>query len=543
MHKLWNKLKREPLTLWFLSTLWCYFAIVFFNLIVQDSAGNIYIQQNNTWADWAIHFSQGSALAERSLWLRTSPILLGAPFTYPYLVNWFSAVLTKFGVPFFAAFTVPSYLIVSAGITGLFFLYRVWLKQQLLAIAATVLFLCNGGWGIVTVLKDGLLSGEATHHAEQGIHWISIINSMFIPQRTFGLGFLVGICVLLLLYYLWEKQKLSAPIVVIFAVLLGSLPIIHMHTFAALGIYLSAVLIGLLLLRGNTAWSVNKLWFALGGGTLFVAMLVMHLFYPELQTGNRLRWLPGWLATEENSNWLLFWWRNWGFVPLLGIGGVVVSFQRHRQLFPWLIASVVLFGVGNLFTFQMYTWDNTKLFAWASVGITALAIIFLNALWQSHRWGRLVAAVLFAVSIAAGLHDAIYTLKFSSHSYLMYSQEELALSEWAKHTTAPNTVWLTSDKHNHWLYNLTGRQPVMGYQGWLWSHGYDYEHIAADVKNMYAAPDEYLALFSEHGISYVVVGPTERKQFNANSAAFENTFIKIKETTTHTIFAVEPQPE
>ena len=148
MHNWLSKLKTQQLSLWFLGVIWFYFALVFFQLVTQDTAGNLFLQQNNAWADWALHFTQGSALAERSLLLESSPILLGAPFTYPFTVNLISALLVRAGVPFFAAFTVPSFLIVSTGITLLFVLYRHWLDTPKQAMAATVLFLCNGGVGI-----------------------------------------------------------------------------------------------------------------------------------------------------------------------------------------------------------------------------------------------------------------------------------------------------------------------------------------------------------------------------------------------------------
>lgn len=549
MHNWLSKLKTQQLSLWFLGVIWFYFALVFFQLVTQDTAGNLFLQQNNAWADWALHFTQGSALAERSLLLESSPILLGAPFTYPFTVNLISALLVRAGVPFFAAFTVPSFLIVSTGITLLFVLYRHWLDTPKQAMAATVLFLCNGGVGILSALQSGLFSVEATHLPSVGIEWISVINSMFIPQRTFGLGFLVGVGALLLLYRQWQNsESLTVRTALGIGILLGLLPLIHMHTFVALALYLASVAVGMIVLQyrsGSVAKKRQVLgsWGILATTAAVVALTLMYWAYPELESTGRISWKLGWLASTHTLNWFTFWWRNWGVVPLLAVAGAGVVSQQKKSLLPWLLGGFTIFVVANLITFQAYAWDNTKLFAWSSVAFSPLAVIWLSNLWQKKSWGKWLTITLFSFSVAAGLYDALYTLRFSQHSFLMYSSEELQLSNWVQEHTEPNSVWLTSDKHNHWLYNLTGRQPVMGYQGWLWSHGYEYADIAQDVLDMFKNPTHNRTTFQKYGIEYVVVGPTERDQFQANVPALKNEFVVTHETDNYLIFAVEPQTE
>lgn len=83
----------------------------------------------------------------------------------------------------------------------------------------------------------------------------------------------------------------------------------------------------------------------------------------------------------------------------------------------------------------------------------------------------------------------------------------------------------------------------MGYQGWLWSHGYEYADIAQDVLDMFKNPTHNRTTFQKYGIEYVVVGPTERDQFQANVPALKNEFVVTHETDNYLIFAVEPQTE
>lgn len=489
-------------------------------------------------------------MAYRSLFLASSPILIGAPFTYPFFTNLLTAIFIRAGVPFFAAFTIPSWIIVSTGISLLFLFYKLILKSEKMAVLATLLFLLNGGTGIFWVLRNPAKWTESTHISELGIEWISVINSTFIPQRAFGLGFLVGILALLLIFYSWSKSKsgrIPLKIILISGVLLGSLPLLHMHSFATLAIYFAGLVASILFIYKNE--SFKKLlqqdlrpWLGIGSVAALIAILILVLAYPELSGDQHLWFKPGWMATENHINWFLFWWRNWGLVPLLAVIGFWLTIKSQRKLTPWFTGFFVIFGFGNLFALQPYLWDNTKLFTWSSVGFSALAIITLAKIWQRHRLGKFVAVAIFCFSIASGAYDLAYTLNFKRHQYQMYSAEELTLTKWVKNNTNRDSIWLTSDKHNHWLYNLTGRQALMGYQGWLWSHGYDFEQIASDVSEMYNNPVTNLELFKKYQVNYVVIGPSEKAIYQPDIAGYRELFKTVRTSENFEIFATDHQP-
>lgn len=476
-------------------------------------------------------------MAERSLLLKNSPILLGAGFNYPFVVNLISAIFIRLGVPFFAAFVVPSFIITWVSVALLFGLFSLWLKSQKQAILATMIFLFNGGTGIFWVMQQENKLVESTHISDLGIEWISVINSTLIPQRSFGLGFLVGLFCLILLFVSWQKNKNLRPqTIFLVSVLLGLLPIIHMHTFISLAVILACLV--LVTLQKNP-WQKNKDWILLGISTAIISLINIKIFYPDLLGSSNIRFQLGWMASENSLGIFEFWWRNWGVVPILAVFGLMLSYKKHPKIFPWLLGSLALFVLGNLFIFQAYVWDNTKLFAWASVGFSALTVMALEQFWQKKNLGKALAIFIFSFTIASGAYDAFYTLKFDAHSYQMYSKEEIDLSNWAKSSTDPNSIWLTSDQHNHWLYNLTGRQPIMGYQGWLWSHGYDFESTASDVGKMFSQPAESESLFKKYQIDYIVVGPGERAYFAAKNSDFEKLFEKIKSSENYDIFRAE----
>jgi uncharacterized membrane protein len=112
------------------------------------------------------------------------------------------------------------------------------------------------------------------------------------------------------------------------------------------------------------------------------------------------------------------------------------------------------------------------------------------------------------------------------HTYEMWSGEEIAMADWVRTNTAPDSVFLTGTAHNHPIPSLTGRPRVMGYEGWLWSHGIPWTEISArrgDIKAMYEGNS---TLLQEYSVDYVCIGPYERafaqeNQFLINETAFE----------------------
>jgi uncharacterized membrane protein len=63
---------------------------------------------------------------------------------------------------------------------------------------------------------------------------------------------------------------------------------------------------------------------------------------------------------------------------------------------------------------------------------------------------------------------------------------------------------------------LTGRRIVMGYRGWLWTHGIDYRTLERAVAAMYAGDPGSEALFARYGVTHIYVGPGERAALHAN---------------------------
>jgi uncharacterized membrane protein len=60
---------------------------------------------------------------------------------------------------------------------------------------------------------------------------------------------------------------------------------------------------------------------------------------------------------------------------------------------------------------------------------------------------------------------------------------------------------------------LTGRPQVLGYAGWVGNLGLDAGARAGDVRDMFEGAANAAELFKKYDVSFVVIGPAERKEF------------------------------
>lgn len=574
-----------------------YFAYFWSNAIYYDPAGNVQVTHVSIWGDWAAHFTMGSAMTERGLLLLQSPFLYGARFSYPFVSNAISAALVRMGVPFFNAFVFPSFIYSLLLVVALFWFYRHVFRRTTIALIASLIFLFNGGVGFIYFYQDVLASPEPlytlvnppreyTSMQEHFIRWISVINSEQIPQRALALGFPLAVIALTLIWFYGigpaesartdqrpaherHSSLLRTHAIPVSMVLLGLMPVIHSHSFMAAGIILSFwLLVALLQTNQGQRFTRFKHWLAFGAGVAAIALPLVKIFLLSNATSHDfIKWFPGWYLQEFDVNWFVFWFLNWGIVPILALAGLfyLIGTQKTARN-RWSVALFfapffLLFALMNLFLFQPFIWDNTKVLTWASLGISGLAAFFLHVLWtrismrlarlkKTESWlplfvqilraslGRVLIIGMFIFCTLSGFIDTWRIIRFPLHTYQMYSQEEMQLVTWVKQHTAVDSLWMTGDMHNLWLYNLTGRQPMLTFRGWLWTHGYEYHGIEADVSRMFREPYQNISLFDQYGIDYVLIGYDEQHNWNANQQAYEEIFPAVKRTMTYTIYKV-----
>ncbi len=557
-------LKTRKLIFVFFSLWIIYFAFFWSNALYFDKLGNFWAGHVNIWGDWAAHFTMATAMSQRGLLLTQSPFLIGAHFSYPFGADLISAFLIKMGMPLILSFVIPSFLFSLLFIICLVIFYKTLFQSSKIALLATTLFLCNGGIGFYYFFRDVFQSSqpwitflnplhEYTRIDEEGIRWISVIDSMVIPQRSFALGFSGALLALALIFTLFFKSSIAWKkryrYFAVIGLLIGFLPILHTHSFLAVFIFLCWWTFYDLFLAQPQVQKKHFLgWIVVAISTSLIAIPLIKIFFITNVNENFFQLYPGWMASDFHQNWLIFTWKNWGITPLLAI--ISFIFLLHKSKLKTvgylLLPSFLLFVLANIFLFQPWVWDNTKLLVWFLLGSSGAIAYFLSQFYQlkSHFFPNQkvrmwIVVILFFLLTASGIIDTYRILLVPSHSYMMYSATEMKLAEWAKTNTATNSIWVTGNQHNHWLFNLTGRQSLMTYPGWLWTQGYNYLPVQHDVENIYKGTPFSLNLLQEYNVNYVVIGESERKDLFANELFFAHSFPVIYQLGTTKIYQIK----
>lgn len=494
----------------------------------------------NVWGDYPLHIAIANSFVERANFPPQYPVLANTPLAYPFLMDFLSTILLKCGFALREAFIIPNLFIGFCLISLIYFFAHAFAenfgedkKKRFAAFVVVLLFLFNGNAGILNALNDAQKNPRAlfapaqdySHDEPRELYFMNLVYAIFIPQRSALLGFAV---VLLVYWLLWRNAFEKNPRrneLLLAGILLGLLPLTHTHSFLVAG-FLSVCLLAF---NPRRDWK----WF-------FVPAILLstpQVFWIRQQATLELMGvLVGWISVNTSKPLLdvvVFWLRN-AWIPLALVIPGFFFLTKKQKLFYAPFAAI--FFAANVVRFQPWDWDNIKFFFhWFFFTAIVAAILLMKLFYFkprkksffSQNAGKTAALVLIALSIASGVLTMLWMTVGDNARYEVFSPTDLEIAEWIKANTAGDVVFLTSDAHNHCVHSIAGRQIVMGFVGWLWSHGLSYSEAERDVRQIYATAD--CALIKKYEIDYVFIGPQENK-LNPNTPFFESRFEKVFET-------------
>lgn len=531
--------------IWVTLSLWIgYFAVFWLQGYIFKPDGSVWAKSLGTWADGAAHLTYISAMAYRLP--QYSPVYLGKSFTYPFVADMLSAILVRLGINIFLAYSLVGLFLSVLLVLILFRVYQVIYQQNTIAWVSVNLFLLSGGLGMVKFFKDYLESGssvitaipqEYTLIEDWHIRWINIVTAELIPQRAFLLALPLGLYVI---WWLWKMYtgKIKTKYAIVAGIIFGLMPLVHVHTYIVLSIvtawiFLIAQIAQFQKIKKLTISTESKQWLMYGVLAACISLPIIYGHILPATDASFIRWYPGWLAKSMQVNWLWWWFVNTGFFwPLAVIGWL--HFSKQHKLFSvgfWLV-----FIISNLVLFQPYDWDNAKLLTWAILGLSPAVSLALYKFWRTGFLFKVLSLVLFLSLTVTGFIDVVRQLQ-PHVSIPMYSKEELELVDWIKSNTSLDSIFLTGQVHTHPVPALTGRQIVMGYQGWLWSYGIDYGQREVDIKLIYQSANQ--RLIEKYLIDYIIIGPDERSRFNPDENLFRRTYPLVKKTANFEIYQID----
>lgn len=412
--------KRDLGFLWVVVPLFLLGAVLFSTHILKPlDNGGVAVGQV-TYGDLAMHLGFISSIAAQGVFPPEYSIFPGHTVNYPFLCETSASSLVVLGANLRQAYLITALYAYLLVLMGVWFFFREWLHTNRRAHIATLLFFLGSGFGFaywfdlakhgasLNTLLDGtyfsnfswLLDGfydTPTNLPTIGLRWVNPIVDMLIPQRAtlFGWAFLFPCLTLLHGFTFRGKQQNILPL----GLIAGLLPLIHTHSFLALGIISAVYCIGDLVLHFEK--KRLGLW-ALYAGLACVIGMPQLFGFAFAQASESGMVQPHWNWANEADSYLWFYLKNWGWLfALLPVAFLTLS-KRDRRVY---LAPLLLWGIAEIVVFQPNNYDNNKLlfivfaFTCGLVGKWLDAAYRRTALWMRRHSGA--SERVFALRLGA----------------------------------------------------------------------------------------------------------------------------------------------
>ena len=477
----------------------------------------------NTYGDLPFHLGIITSLKEQQHFPPQYSIFPGMKMGYPFFIDSLSSSLYLLGMSLRHSLLFPSAYMAILLIFGfVIFSYEV-LKKLGTTTIATLLFFINGGLGFFYYFPSRFHKilietvDSPTHLFDQNIIWSNVICDLLLPQRTTLGGWAFLLMAFWCLYRAintsqWKYYFLSGFIA-------GLMPMIHTHSFLAYGI------VAMIWFLYSYPKAENKKLYFLQWMSLVLPAFILsipQLIYwtlPQSTSRGFVRLMPGW--ANQGDIWPWFWVKNTGlfFIILL-----FALFSPKNRLKSFYLPAVILFILAEFIVFQPWAWDNIKIFfVWYMFSVIFvshyLEQIAMRISKRSVRYSFI--GIVVGICILSGTFSLI---REALSSFQLFSKNDIEIAEYIRNTTPADAVFLTSDFHNNPISALAGRNIVMGYEGWLWSHGIDYQERAQDVKDLFLNSSNFQELQEKYHIDYIYISSKERAKFGNEVNRLMNQF-------------------
>lgn len=510
-HKISSGIEKKDFSFWSVITIVVFFlfSLRAFIWLAFQVRGNIRVLSPNNLGDLSLHISFIKYLANGPAFWPDNHIFTGDKIHYPIGMDLFNSLLILINVDLIHG-------LVWVGLLG--------------AIACGVaLFI----WGRAFVLAGFLFSGGlagfkffqtlefADYQAD--LAWKSLPLAMLVTQR--GLLYALPAGLLLLSswrnrFFLEENNKFILPLW-LEVLLYTSMPIFHMHTFIILSLLLG---IWFFLVSQNKRFHIVRLVLL----SFPLAVFFIFLLVDFSNTSSFLSVKLGWM--QEKENFFVFWLHNFGiFWPLiililcLELPGVAESnkfnlinyldsLKKFRTIF---YPALLLFIVFSNIMLTPWDWDSCKFLIWPY-------LILLLCLWEILicKWDyqfKYWACFLLFLSGFVCIHGGFKSVG----GFEIYKVSEVIGVSKATENLPMEERFATYPTYNHPVL-LSGRKVVLGYPGWIWSHGYQTKGKDKKLEDLMRGKKDWRDLAKELGVRYIFWGNLEAKNYSNSTKPWKD---------------------
>ncbi len=521
-----------------LVPMWILIGRMFFHAYQGTVDGGIMSGHLASWTDWQAHLTYTASFAYADNTSLNLPTATGNNIGYHTGINYFAALLIPGGA------TLPGSLQLSGAFTLFAFpgvMYSVGMRvfrDQATAIIGTALFLFFGGWGWINFFEDARVAGTQVFDnlprtytrapdPQNGNWWIeNPIVGHFFPQRPTMIGFPIVLLVLGWLSTAWSDIvdiKLDRTRTLVFCgVLIGLIPFFNLFAFGTPMVF---VLAWWAMTRFDRSW----LWF-LVPAVVLAAPVVIFLQPPSSSLEIPYDWVghvinPGGIPADRGfgtliQEWVVFWARNLGlFLPLLALAMMIKSTLPRRVALGLL--PVWLFFIGpNLVKPHPWNGNNTHYFVFVLLlGSLPVAALLVQAMRRIPVAALLTIPILATMTFS-GVLDVIAANDQATSPYPAMAMDgaAVAVGEWARDTDTDAVFvielgWTPGSQspHLHPVPALSGRDVVMGFDGWVFDLGIPDWTVRKDHSRVILeAGPGHERLIDRYSVDYLVTGPDAR---------------------------------
>jgi len=505
-------------------TLICIFAMIMAMIMILLDVSFLkkgIISSGTTYSDLAVHmslitsFSYGANSGTDKL---ITPFYAGTELRYPIVPDFFSSVLVSCGgASIRLSIVLPSLTIFVSVLISLISLFKLFASREYGVELSLFFFFFAGGVGWKWMLIPKCLrnyNANAIHSfcVEETTFWIHPLVHFMLPQRSGLFSFSLVIYIILLLNHMINSKMRDFRFPFLSGVMMGLIPMISAHAFIAAGEYAIFLCLLNFPFANRSKWNHQIVFWGIFGVT---SIIIAAPQVYSLIGGNHRQMMSFefiWKETEHSysiGSFFRMWWNSLG--SLVFVSMTVSWFFFNKAQKSLYLPSAMVWIVSNCILYQPGAMDNTKVFlcAWYPLACCAFANVLLSIL-ATPRAKAVITLPLVLIIVLGTVASSFFCIgKAIVMTTTIFNNQELEFGYWIRAFTPKNAVFLTPQWHSNTAMTIAGRTLVMGYGGWVWSHGLDYFGRLDYIKKLIENRENKTA-FEPHRITYALRNDREK---------------------------------
>ena len=491
--------------------------------------GSGLIGSDNYGVDYLFHLGIGNSLIYSGFPPRF-PYASGAIDVYPFIPDFYSAILVNSGMGLVTPFYLMNFMLYFSIVAIGAYLFYLFSKSQILPSFAMIIFLfCGEGLSLVVM---GLLNiplfqvSQSTFSMlfNQPIFLITypyfnfvmpVINNLA-PQHEYLLGFPYSLTIMTIAYIAFlhdRRRKPSYRTSAFLGVLIGLLPLVHPQSFAVLMLFGAVLLVYALYAKrgGERIEMVKHLLITAAIGLSIAAIEIMFMHSQPLGGSfiSNATTNPIWYNKADGLFYLIFlhlsfWVLVFGPIFVLGLVGMFLINRRQLLLF---IAPLILLIMLNFVWFPPGFGDSNKYTVYLIFFLGFSSAVLLGRMLKSKKTVISVLSILLFVSIVfSGVFGDLRSDLVAV--YPIADSLSLSASSWLVNNTSANALFVTNCYKGTFDYlpSIAGRNTLLDMETYtlpIGIYSYNINLVSQNIAAMMQNPS--CSLIKEYNVSYFVV--------------------------------------